>query len=258
MIFENNRNIRLSIITLCGQLLLTFGVFSCGNSEKPAQTSRAESDVDTSAAIKTYSDLEQSLISQGLVDIQELAPDIIVDLKYSSTDNFFQKDAYGDTERAFLQRKPATALKLAQYLLKKQYPYYTLLVFDAARPLSVQKILWESLDSIPVKNRKNFVADPLEGSIHNYGCAVDLTIFDTDTNSEIDMGTPFDYFGDLAYPRKEKQLLINGKLTENQIKNRRLLRDIMLTVGYDPITSEWWHFNFYSLANAKKMYSIVE
>lgn len=236
-------------------------VLSCTSSENENTGTVNEQADSLSGAISTpahLSEMELSMQSQGLVDIQSIDPSIRVDLKYSSTDNFFGKDIYGDSEKAFLQEKPAIALKLAQYLLKKQNPDYSLLVYDAARPLRVQRVLWESLDSIPSRNRKNFVADPEVGSIHNYGCAVDLTIVDLTTNQALDMGTPFDYFGHLAYPRKENQMLNEGKLNQKQIENRLLLRNIMHTTGYDPITSEWWHFNFYSLNRAKNTYKIIE
>ncbi|MCA0365410.1 MAG: M15 family metallopeptidase [Bacteroidetes bacterium] len=258
MIFENRNIYRQFNTRLLGLCLLAVMAISCTETEKKEAAIHLDSTADSTETETGYSDMERAMINQGLKDIQQIVPDIMVDLKYSSSDNFFKTDAYGDTHRAFLQEKPATALKVAQYLLKKKNPNYTLLIYDAARPLSVQKVMWESLDTIPSRNRKNYVADPNIGSIHNYGCAVDLSIFDLSTQKELDMGTPFDYFGDLAYPRKEKQLLENGKLSVIQVMNRRLLREIMLTAGYDPTTSEWWHFNFYPLARAKKNYRLIE
>jgi D-alanyl-D-alanine dipeptidase len=131
-------------------------------------------------------------------------------------------------------------------------------VYDAVRPLAVQWILWEKLDSIPPKIRTNYVADPKKGSIHNYGCAVDLTIIDTERLQPLDMGTKFDFFGYLAYPRKEAEMLEKGLLTKEQVANRQLLRDVMQEAGYEGITSEWWHFNFYPRKTAEKKYKIVE
>lgn len=203
-------------------------------------------------------ELEVSLISQGLVNIQSLDSSLKVDLKYSSTENFFKQDVYGSLTRAYLQQIPAESLKKANFLIKSINKDYRLLIFDAVRPLHIQEVLWKSLDSIPPNKRKNFVSDPKEGSLHNYGCAVDLSIFDISKNEPLDMGTEFDYFGYLAYPRLESELLKQGKLTKTQIDNRTLLRKVMVLNGFQPITSEWWHFNFYSRKTAKNLFKIIE
>ncbi|TBX24213.1 M15 family metallopeptidase [Jiulongibacter sediminis] len=201
---------------------------------------------------------EQSLVDQGLVDIQEVDPTIYVDLKYSTTDNFFGEDVYQELTRAYLPLDVAEELKTANELLKFDYPDYRLLVFDAVRPHRIQTILWEALDSIPPLNRKAFVADPALGSLHNYGCAVDLSIYDVRADTLLDMGTKYDYFGHLAYPRKEEEMLLSGQLNEKQIANRRILRKMMGKAGFTPINSEWWHFNTTSLAVAKEKYKLIE
>ena len=203
-------------------------------------------------------EFEQSLIDQGLVDIQELDPSIYVDLKYSTTDNFFGEDVYQELTRAYLPPDVAEELKRANELLKLDYPDYRLWVFDAVRPHRIQTILWEALDTIPTLNRRAFVADPALGSLHNYGCAVDLSIFDTKADTLLDMGTKYDYFGHLAYPRKEEEMLLSGRLNEKQVANRKILRKIMWKAGFSPINSEWWHFNTTSLAQAKEKYKLIE
>jgi D-alanyl-D-alanine dipeptidase len=202
--------------------------------------------------------LERSMIDYGLIDIQSLDERILVNLKYSSKDNFFGEDVYGDLELAYLQPEVAGALIKANEILKNENPNLSLLVYDAARPLSVQKILWTWLDSLSTTERKNYVADPDIGSIHNYGCAVDLTIYDLESQSPLDMGTVYDYFGDLAYPRLEREMLNNGKLSLKQLNNRILLRTVMQNAGFTPITSEWWHFNYYSRKIAATKYKIIE
>jgi D-alanyl-D-alanine dipeptidase len=201
---------------------------------------------------------EKSMIDQGLLDLQSIDEDIFVDLKYSSEDNFFGFDAYGTLELAYLQPEPARALIKANRILKRENSNLRLLVYDAARPLSVQKILWRRLDSLTTKERKNYVADPEVGSIHNYGCAVDLTIYDLETKRPLDMGTPYDFFGELAYPRLERQMLNEGKLSLRQLNNRILLRTVMEEAGFKPITSEWWHFNFYTRKMAESRYKIIQ
>jgi zinc D-Ala-D-Ala dipeptidase len=202
--------------------------------------------------------IEDSLINQGLVNIQNDISNIMVDLKYSTADNFFKKDVYGSFSNAYLQKTPAEALKKAQKYLTEINPNYVLIIYDAARPLHIQQVLWDALDSIPPAKRKDFVADPTEGSIHNYGCAVDLSIFDIKTQKPLEMGTAYDFFGPLAYPKFESKMLLNGELTEESLENRKLLRKVMRFSGFEPITSEWWHFNFYSRSKAKRLFSIIK
>ncbi|PZX53269.1 M15 family metallopeptidase [Algoriphagus chordae] len=202
-------------------------------------------------------ELESQLVAQGLVDIQELIPAIKVELKYSTTDNFFKQDVYGDLTKAFLQPEVAAQLKKAQEMLTTEYPDYTLLVYDGVRPSSVQQILWDNLDK-PDSLKPLYVADPKKGSLHNFGVAVDLTIFDTKADSTLDMGTGYDYFGYPAYPDREKQMLDEGKLTEFQIANRDILRKVMTANGFSGIGSEWWHFNAFSRKEAGEKFELIK
>lgn len=208
--------------------------------------------------IEEISDLEKQMLGQGLVNIQSLDSTLMVELKYSTNDNFVKSDVYGSLTRAYLQKKPAEMLVKAHEYLKEMYPNYRLLIYDGARPKSVQIKLWEMLDSIPPNKREDFVASPRIGSIHNYGSAVDLTVYDIVKKKPLDMGTKYDFFGDLAYPRYENQMLKLGKLTEQQVQNRLVLRIAMEKAGYMPIESEWWHFNAISRNKAKSIYKIVE
>ena len=192
-----------------------------------------------------------------VVNIQELDPTILVDLRYSSKNNFLKKDMYGDLEECFLRRKPAEMLCQANEHLKASHPELRLLVFDGLRTRSVQKKLWDALDTIPVSLRSQFVADPKKGSIHNYGAAVDLTLA-LENGSELDMGTEYDHFGELAFPALEDSLLALGKLTDKQIKNRTILRQVMTKAGFSTIDSEWWHFDAFSRNETKNKYTIVE
>jgi len=102
-----------------------------------------------------------------------------------------------------------------------------------------------------------YVADPEEGSIHNFGAALDLSIVD-DQGNLLDMGTPFDYFGDLAQPGYEKRFLKENKLTKTHVTNRTLLREVMQEAGFEGIGDEWWHFNAFPPAEVKRRYKIVE
>jgi D-alanyl-D-alanine dipeptidase len=247
----------------CYKILLftsvCFFLITCNNKKESAEikSSILEEKILEKPALEKASPFETSMIAQGLVNIQMLDPTILVDLKYSSEDNFFGEDVYGDFNKGFLQKKPAEELLKASEYLKTINPNLRLLIYDAARPHSIQNVLWDKLDSLPPKRRKDFVADPAEGSIHSYGCAVDLTLFDMRQQEALDMGTKYDFFGYLAYPRLENKMLKEGKLSKKQISNRLLLRGIMKKSGYEPINSEWWHFNFYSRAKAKELFKVI-
>ena len=201
--------------------------------------------------------LERKFIAHGLVNIQKLDPTLKVELKYSTTDNFIREDVYGDLERAYLQPMAAQKLVKANQFLKQEKPQYTLLVYDGARPRSVTKIFWTRMSHLPYNRREDFVADPARGSIHNFGCAVDLTIAD-EKGQPLDMGTIFDFFGPLAEPRREAAMLKAGKLTTQQLENRKLLRRVMKKAGFTSIETEWWHYNATSRAQAKAKYGFIE
>ncbi len=203
--------------------------------------------------------IEQKMIDQGLVDIQKAIPGILVELKYSTTDNFIGKDVYGDLNRAYLQPEMVKRLANASAHLKKSNPGYSLLIYDAARPNSVQYDLWNALDNlnIPARSKTQYVADPRIGSNHNFGCAIDLTIAD-EKGTPLDMGTNFDFFGPLAYPRSEQEMLSKGKLSQKQISNRQILRKVMNQAGFKTNTTEWWHFDGMSKTQARARYGMIK
>lgn len=212
---------------------------------------------ETENVDQSLPELEQRLIEQGLVDIEKVIPGIKVELKYSTTDNFFGKDVYGDHVRCYLQPVVAEMLGKAQAALVKDYPNLTLLVYDGVRPLSVQQILWDDLDK-PDSIKPLYVSDPKIGGLHNFGVAVDLTIFDTESGKPLDMGTAYDYFGYPAYPDRELQMLAEGKLTRAQVANREILRKVMKGSGFTGIGSEWWHFNAFSRKEAGEKFQLIE
>ncbi|WP_337040394.1 M15 family metallopeptidase [Emticicia sp. 17c] len=256
---------KLKLISKTLILILTLLSWACQTktNNENTDTTKTDSSLIKKDSVVTSTEnkipeLEQRMIDQGLVNVQSLDSTIMVELKYSTTDNFVGTDVYGDLTRAYMQQKPAEMLAKASKILQSQYPDYRLLIYDGARPLSVQHKFWALLDTIPPVKRADFVANPAEGSIHNFGSAVDLTVFDTSTNKPLDMGTKYDYFGDLAYPILEDQMLKAGKLTKQQIANRLVLRNTMHKAGYMRIDSEWWHFNAISRAKAKELYKIIE
>ncbi|MFT4855514.1 MAG: D-alanyl-D-alanine dipeptidase [Algoriphagus sp.] len=210
----------------------------------------------TAEEMSEPSTLEESLISQGLVALEGIIPRIRVELKYSTTDNFFGEDVYGDLERAFLQPEVAELLRNAQEKLTTKYTNLTLLIYDAARPLEVQQILWDNLAK-PDSLKPLYVADPKVGSLHNFGVAVDLTIYDNESGQPLDMGTGYDFFGYAAYPDREMEMLASGTITKAQVANREILRSVMTTSGFTGIGSEWWHFNAFSRKEAGEKFELI-
>jgi zinc D-Ala-D-Ala dipeptidase len=200
---------------------------------------------------------DSSMIAQGLVDVQKQDTSIRVELKYSTADNFMAKDVYGCLSICYLQKEVALKLKNASKILQENKPNLRLLVYDGARPKAIQQLLWDALPQYNTKQRENYVANPAKGSIHNYGSAVDLTLVSTN-GQVLDMGTKYDFFGPMAYPKFEQKLLKDGQLSHIQIANRLLLRQTMQAAGFMPIEYEWWHFNALSRAAAKAKYRIVE
>lgn len=200
---------------------------------------------------------EKTMAQQGLVEVQQAIPGILVELKYATTDNFMHKNVYGCLQKAYLQKEVVARLKKAQDYLSASHPGYHLLIYDATRPLSKQWDLWNALPQYSPKIRSNYVANPVEHSIHNYGSAVDLTVAD-EQGRPLDMGTPFDFFGEMAYPSREKALLASGKLKKEAYSNRLILRKAMIHGGFMPIEYEWWHFNAFSRAEAKRRFAVLK
>ena len=162
----------------------------------------------------------------GFVLLSSLDKDIVVDLRYATTDNFTKKIIYPNN-LCVLRRNTAERLVNANAQLKKLG--YRIKVWDAYRPFYVQQLFWDILmDSHFVANPKN------GGSIHNKGCAVDVTLVNEDGN-ELNMPSKFDDFSSNAYRS-------NPNMTNEAKKNIDLLTDHMVDNGFTPIETEWWHF----------------
>jgi len=165
-----------------------------------------------------------------LVDLSALDSRIKLDIRYATPDNFLSTPVYASA-RAFLQRPAAEALLRAHRELLKQG--YGLMIFDAYRPWYVTKIFW---DATP-PDKHDFVADPAQGSRHNRGCAVDLTLYDLKTGREIEMTGGYDEMSERSYPG-----YTGG--TPEQRARRDLLRREMEKQGFTVYPSEWWHFDY--------------
>ena len=193
----------------------------------------------------------------GLVNVQDVDSSIVVDLKYATSDNFMNKDVYGCLRRCYLQPDVAQRIKDSQAFLKSIDSTLSLKIYDGLRPRSVQQIMWDMLD-MPIEEKTKFVSNPQNGSLHNFGAAVDITLIDFATGKELDMGTPYDYIGINAWPTKEPMLLAQGVLSQEQVDNRKLLRKVMKHSSFINIQTEWWHFNRYNRAKAQELFEIVE
>lgn len=233
-----------------------FLIFSCSNSTSTSEESKNESVSISKNIAKPVSTLEKKLISMDLVDVHSLDTSIAVDMKYSGTDNFMNRDVYGDFEKAYFQKDVADSLVKAQKYLNELKKGYRLIIYDATRPRSVQQYMWDSA-GLTYNEKINYLANPVSGSLHNFGCAVDISILD-DEGKVLDMGTPFDAMGIESGTDNEDMLFTEGKLTDQQIENRKLLRHVMQRAGFFNVQSEWWHFNACRIDEANRKYKIIE
>lgn len=187
-------------------------------------------------------DYDKEFAQMGFVDVQSLDSTIQVDLKYSSTDNFMGINMYGDLYKAYLRPEIANMVVKAQKHLKNINPEYTLVIYDAARPLSAQRMMYEKVQGTKFSK---YVAKPAKGGgYHNYGCAVDVTILHN--GKPLDMGAGFDEFSTLSHIDNEQYNLKIGELSREAYNNRQLLRKVMKKAGFDTYRCEWWHFQHYT------------
>ena len=168
--------------------------------------------------------------SYDLVELKFLDPDISLDIRYATTNNFMSTAFYSQA-RAFLERPAAQALVAALADLRAQG--FGLLIYDAYRPWYVTKMFWEA---VPPED-KVFVADPDKGSKHNRGCAVDVTLYDLKTGKPVEMTGGYDEMSDRSYPN-----FPGG--TSLQRWHREVLRKAMEAHGFTVYDAEWWHFDY--------------
>jgi D-alanyl-D-alanine dipeptidase len=189
----------------------------------------------------------------GLVDAAARVPGLMVDLKYATTDNFMKQNVYGSLRRCFLRPEAAAKLAEAARELHALRPDLRLLAYDCARPLAVQEKMWRLVRGTP---SEPYVADPRKGSMHNFGCAVDLTLADKG-GRPLDLGTPYDAAGARAQPRQDVALLKTGQISSAQLANRLLLRLVMVRGGFFPLDIEWWHFDCALPASARRRFKRI-
>lgn len=179
-------------------------------------------------ARKDYLSYVNAKPAKQMVDLQTFIPDILLDIRYATTNNCTHTQLYRQP-KAYLRRRAAVALRAVQQELAEYQ--MSLLVYDAYRPLSVTRKIWDAVHD------ERYAARPDNGSGHNRGLSVDVSLFSTQLNRPADMGTDFDSFSD------------SSSITFDQIPKsawlmRHMLRDIMVKHGFKPLATEWWHFSY--------------
>lgn len=231
-------------------IFLSVLFFSCRNNNKESHSTEIEKDTvkvenkfgSDNVLITETNDNETDVSKKeekisphtDFVNIKSLSDDFILDIKYATEDNFLKQAVY-DCPECYLRKATAKALLAANEEFKELG--FRIKLFDCYRPLSVQKKMWAILPGT------HYVANPAKGSKHNRGAAVDLTLVDMN-KKELDMGTPFDFFGKEAHHTYTN-------LPEEVLKNRKLLKEILHKHNFKSIYSEWWHYEFRPEINAK-------
>jgi D-alanyl-D-alanine dipeptidase len=186
----------------------------------------------TGTAFRTWGETKEETSAHppartaDLVDIREVNPRIIVDMKYATEDNFTKKRLY-ESNTCFVRKSTAVKLDAVQKELERMN--LGLKVWDCYRPLAVQRILWAILPD------ERYVANPKMGSRHNRASAVDATLVDSQ-GKEVQMPTGFDDFSLKAGHHYQG-------LPDQAIRNRELLKGLMEKAGFVPLPEEWWHYD---------------
>ena len=182
-------------------------------------------------ALKASPPQEQgSFRKPDLVELTRLDPTIKLDIRYATADNFPSTPMYSQA-RAFLQRPAAEALVRVNAALRARG--YGLLIHDGYRPWYVTEMFWEATPN----DKKVFVADPKNGSRHNRGTAVDLTLYDLKTGGAVKMPSGYDEMSERAYAEYP-----GGSPEERE--RRAILRTAMEKEGFTVYPQEWWHFDY--------------
>lgn len=194
-------------------------------------------------ALQAHPPVEQGTFRQpDLVELIKLDPTLKLDIRYATSNDFLGTPVYTQA-RAFLQRPAAEALVRAHLALKAQG--YGLILHDGYRPWYVTEIFWTATPD----DKKIFVANPAEGSRHNRGCAVDLSLYDLKTGQEVQMPSGYDEMTDRSYADYA------GGTAEERAR-RAVLRRAMEKQGFTVNPDEWWHFDYkdwkqYPIQNVK-------
>ena len=223
---------KLSDLTL---LFIGFLIFSCkeitpNKNEVNISDEKAVEVLDTppkkkSIPEKTFKSLE-GLADSTFVRLADFSDGFAYDMRYATDNNFLKAKVY-DCAECYTRVKTVKALLQANRAFQKAG--VKIKFYDCYRPNSVQYKMWKIVPN------PQYVANPVKGSIHNKGGAVDITLV-TLKGEELDMGTDFDFFGKRAYHD-------NLDLPQKILDNRKLLKETMKTHGFWSTRTEWWHYN---------------
>ncbi len=214
-------------------LSLVLMIISCTNKKVPdiaplAQSAPAVRTVTTPQKIPAEKvKVSPDYDTTQWTELYRLDSSIIILMKYATTDNFVKEKMY-PCSRCFL--RPEVAQQIVKIQKELQEKGYGLKMLDCFRPKPIQQQLW---DKVP---DARYVTPPKKGSMHNRGLAVDLTLVDSNGH-ECNMGTPYDYFGEKAYPAY-------ANLPDSVLSLRKLLSSTMTRHGFKAIRTEWWHFYY--------------
>ncbi len=174
---------------------------------------------------------QQSIIQdpdKQLVDLETYIPNLALDIRYATTNNFTGQQIYKDA-KAYVRLPVAKALKYIQQELAAEN--LGLKVFDAYRPYAATVLFYETYKDT------NYVASPWQGSRHNRAAAVDVTLVDLSSGKALSMPSPYDDFSEKAHPDYMD-------LPKEVIGNRKRLIDVMEKYGFTRYPFEWWHFDY--------------
>ena len=211
---------------------------------------------DSTATLKTDSvaqaaaTVPQGEPYKGFVYVNTLIPDLVVDLRYFTTNNFMgmQVDGY-EANVAILSKEAATALAKAADELREMG--YVIKIYDGYRPQMAVDHFVRWAKTKDQRNKQDYYPTLSKPSLfptyiarksgHSKGSTIDMTICYKDTKEEVDMGGHFDYFGPPSHPSFTGKYP-GGEVTQEHKKNRMMLREVMVRHGFKPYDSEWWHF----------------
>lgn len=212
-------------------LFCTFLISSCTNSisrfngNSNFKNNYGLKIIDNLSEYKTQCNIDSN---SSIIDLEKYILNLHLDIRYATSNNFTKKVLY-DKSKAYVRLPVAKSLLKIQNELKQKN--IGLIIFDAYRPYSVTLKFWDLYQDT------NFVAAPWTGSRHNRGCAVDVSLYDLETGKELAMPTKFDDFSEKANPTYQN-------LSEEKLKNRKTLIDIMTKNGFKVYETEWWHFDY--------------
>lgn len=214
-------------------ILVLLLLVSCGNKENVEKKNETieplSQKIDTIEQVETKEikrpDLN-SLADTTFIRLADYSDDFMYDLRYATENNFLKAKVY-DCAECYTRVKTAKALIAANedFMAKG----VKIKFYDCYRPNSVQYKMWKIVPN------PQYVANPVKGSIHNKGGAVDITLVNM-KGEELDMGTDFDFFGKRAYHD-------NYDLPQEILGNRKLLKETMEKHGFWSTRTEWWHYN---------------